>query len=77
MYFLKYYDEPPFWFFWLKKISLPKIGQFMSRGGVQVWNITPMLKGIGYACLVMIVWINVYYIIILAWTAFYFFQAIS
>jgi len=53
------------------------LGQFMSRGGVQVWNITPMLKGIGYACLVMIVWINVYYIIILAWTAFYFFQAIS
>lgn len=49
----------------------------MSRGGVQVWNITPMLKGIGFACLVMIVWINVYYIIILAWTAFYFFQAIS
>ena len=48
----------------------------MSRGGVEVWNIAPMLKGIGFACLIMVVWMNVYYIVILAWTFFYFVQAL-
>ena len=52
------------------------LGQFMSRGGIEAWNITPILKGIGYACLVLIMWINVYYIVILAWTSFYFLQAL-
>ena len=57
----------------LLEISL---GQFMSRGGIEAWNITPIFKGIGYACLILVVWINVYYIVILAWTFFYFVQAI-
>jgi SNF family Na+-dependent transporter len=52
------------------------LGQFMSRGGVEAWNIAPMLKGVGYACLVIVLWINIYYIVILAWTFYYFFQTI-
>ena len=48
----------------------------MSRGGVEVWNIAPMLKGIGFACLIMVVWMNFYYIVILAWTFFYLVQAL-
>ena len=58
----------------LLEISL---GQFMSRGGVEAWSIAPIVKGVGYACLVLVMWINVYYIVILAWTFFYFVQAIT
>lgn len=32
-------------------------------------------KGIGYAAAVMSCWMNVYYIVILAWAVFYFFMS--
>ena len=51
------------------------MGQFMSLGGIEVWNMIPIAKGVGYACLMLDIWMNVYYIVILAWTLFYFVQA--
>lgn len=33
------------------------------------------MKGIGYAAAVMSCWMNVYYIVILAWAVFYFFMS--
>ena len=51
------------------------MGQFMSRGGIEAWNIVPCFKGIGWASLVIVFWLNVYYIVILAWNLFYLFQS--
>lgn len=35
-----------------------------------------MISGIGYAAAVMSCWMNVYYIVILAWALFYFFMSL-
>lgn len=67
------------------------MGQFMARGGIEVkynntnffflkfifkaWNIVPCFKGIGWASLVIVFWLNVYYIVILAWNLFFLFQS--
>ena len=51
------------------------MGQFMSRGGIEAWNIVPCFKGIGWASLVIVFWLNVYYIVILAWNLFYLVQS--
>ncbi|CAG5112246.1 Oidioi.mRNA.OKI2018_I69.chr2.g6481.t2.cds [Oikopleura dioica] len=58
----------------LLEISL---GQFMSRGGIEAWDIAPVLKGVGYSCLVLVMWINIYYIVILSWTLIYFLKSIT
>jgi len=52
------------------------MGQFMSRGGIEVWNMVPISKGIGFATLLVVVYINIYYIVILAWTLFYFCKSV-
>ncbi|XP_025157242.1 sodium- and chloride-dependent GABA transporter 1 isoform X2 [Harpegnathos saltator] len=48
------------------------LGQMMTIGGLGVFQIAPLFKGIGYATCVLSCWTNVYYIIILAWALFYF-----
>merc|ERR1712141_12983 len=52
------------------------IGQFMSRGGIEAWNMVPFFKGIGFASLVIVIYMNIYYIVILAWILNYFVQTI-
>ncbi|XP_022240049.1 sodium- and chloride-dependent GABA transporter 1-like isoform X2 [Limulus polyphemus] len=47
------------------------IGQFMSTGGIAVWNLVPILKGIGFASMTMIGLCNIYYIVLIAYTLFY------
>ncbi|XP_021364484.1 sodium- and chloride-dependent taurine transporter-like isoform X2 [Mizuhopecten yessoensis] len=48
------------------------LGQFMSKSGTGAWNICPLFQGIGVANLVMMVLVNVYYIVVLAWGCYYF-----
>jgi len=56
----------------LMEVSL---GQFFKSGGVAVWNRIPILKGVGYASMVMIGLCNTYYIVIIAWTLYYLYNS--
>ncbi|KAI1882540.1 hypothetical protein AGOR_G00251800 [Albula goreensis] len=48
------------------------LGQYTSEGGVTAWRkICPMFEGIGIASQVVVIYLNIYYIIILAWAIFY------
>lgn len=47
------------------------MGQYLSRGGIGIWNIVPMFKGIGIASLTIVTLSNIYYMVIVAWILFY------
>uniref|UniRef100_A0A1E1X6L8 Transporter n=1 Tax=Amblyomma aureolatum TaxID=187763 RepID=A0A1E1X6L8_9ACAR len=47
------------------------MGQYLSRGGIGVWAIAPMFKGIGIGSLTMMCMSNIYYMVIVAWILFY------
>ncbi|RWS07808.1 sodium- and chloride-dependent GABA transporter 1-like protein, partial [Dinothrombium tinctorium] len=53
----------------LMEVSL---GQYLNTGGIGIWNLVPVMKGIGYASMTMIGLCNIYYIVLIAWTLFYF-----
>ncbi|XP_078594952.1 sodium- and chloride-dependent creatine transporter 1-like isoform X1 [Branchiostoma floridae x Branchiostoma japonicum] len=48
------------------------LGQFMSQGGIGCWKICPIFQGIGFATTVICFLLNIYYIIILNWAAYFF-----
>uniref|UniRef100_A0A8D3CL22 Transporter n=1 Tax=Scophthalmus maximus TaxID=52904 RepID=A0A8D3CL22_SCOMX len=47
------------------------LGQFMKAGSINVWNIAPLFKGLGYASMVIVFFCNTYYIMVLAWGFYY------
>ncbi|KAI3366388.1 hypothetical protein L3Q82_000546 [Scortum barcoo] len=52
------------------------LGQYTSEGGVTAWRkICPMFQGVGIASQVIVVYLNIYYIVVLAWAIFYLFNA--
>ena len=48
------------------------LGQFTSRGQVGVWELAPILKGIGYGQSLACMFIVTYYCTLMALTVFYF-----
>ncbi|XP_030640666.1 solute carrier family 6 member 6a [Chanos chanos] len=51
------------------------LGQFTSEGGITCWEkLCPIFTGIGYASIVIVSLLNVYYIVILAWGLYYLLQ---
>lgn len=54
------------------------IGQYSGLGPDQAFTrITPILSGLGYCTLVVISFITIYYMVIIAWTVFYFFASFT
>uniref|UniRef100_A0A8C4MSP2 Transporter n=1 Tax=Equus asinus asinus TaxID=83772 RepID=A0A8C4MSP2_EQUAS len=54
------------------------LGQYTSQGSVTAWRkICPLLQGIGTASVVIESYLNIYYIVILAWALFYLFSSFT
>ncbi|KAJ1166001.1 hypothetical protein NDU88_006413 [Pleurodeles waltl] len=54
------------------------LGQYTSQGGVTCWRrLCPIFEGIGYASQVIVMLLNFYYIIVLAWAFFYLFSSFT
>ncbi|XP_077539530.1 sodium- and chloride-dependent GABA transporter 1-like [Haemaphysalis longicornis] len=53
------------------------LGQYACKGGIGVWKMIPIFKGVGIASMVMVFFSNVYYIIVVAWIFFYLFASFT
>ncbi|XP_060086172.1 sodium- and chloride-dependent creatine transporter 1-like [Ylistrum balloti] len=48
------------------------LGQYMSLSGYKAWKICPLFQGIGISNAITCLCANIYYIMVLAWSAYYF-----
>ncbi|KAL4222727.1 Sodium- and chloride-dependent creatine transporter 1 [Mactra antiquata] len=53
------------------------LGQYMSAGTTRAWKIVPLFQGLGYASQVILIYSNVYYIVVVAWALYYIAQSFT
>ncbi|XP_039250634.1 sodium- and chloride-dependent creatine transporter 1-like [Styela clava] len=53
------------------------LGQFMKQGAFGIWDICPIMKGIGFASTIIVFFCNCYYIMVLTWAIYYFFRSFT
>ncbi|XP_077980097.1 sodium- and chloride-dependent GABA transporter 1-like [Glandiceps talaboti] len=46
-------------------------GQYLQVGGLSVWEVVPVFKGVGYGSATIASMLNIYYIVIIAWILVY------
>nr|XP_002126972.1 sodium- and chloride-dependent GABA transporter 2 [Ciona intestinalis] len=47
------------------------LGQYTREGAVNAWNLSPLMKGIGFGCAAICLYSCTYYITVMAWGIFY------
>lgn len=52
-------------------------GQFASVGPITIWKICPLFKGIGWAILMVLLLVNTYYNVLIAYSLYYLFASIT
>ncbi|KAG1679904.1 Sodium- and chloride-dependent glycine transporter 2 [Nymphon striatum] len=53
------------------------LGQFSGKGPVKVWAVVPVMRGVGYAMVLNSFFKASYYVILVAYTFYYFFASLS
>ncbi|KAJ8046282.1 Sodium- and chloride-dependent GABA transporter 2 [Holothuria leucospilota] len=53
------------------------VGQLFQQGGISVWKMYPVLKGIGYAAFTIASFFCTYYIVICGWAFFFLFSSFT
>lgn len=51
------------------------LGQYTSQGAITAWKICPIFQGIGYAGVLVMQYVNIYYTVILGWAFYYMFAS--
>ncbi|XP_078524472.1 sodium-dependent noradrenaline transporter [Lissotriton helveticus] len=53
------------------------LGQFNREGAATVWKICPLFKGVGYAVILIALYVGFYYNVIIAWSLYYLFSSFT
>ncbi|KAJ1083226.1 hypothetical protein NDU88_003386 [Pleurodeles waltl] len=53
------------------------LGQFNREGAATVWKICPVFKGVGYAVILIALYVGFYYNVIIAWSLYYLFSSFT
>ncbi|KAL4222728.1 Sodium- and chloride-dependent creatine transporter 1 [Mactra antiquata] len=53
------------------------LGQYTSAGTVRAWSIAPLFQGLGFSSQMILIYSNVYYIVVVAWALYYIAQSFT
>ncbi|KAB1273940.1 Sodium-dependent noradrenaline transporter [Camelus dromedarius] len=53
------------------------LGQYNREGAATVWKICPFFKGVGYAVILIALYVGFYYNVIIAWSLYYLFSSFT